>query len=210
MSLTAQVNVSVTALGITVGQVVTRTGDSGITPIDETLSAGNTSAGWTKTASTTGQVSLSPGHSIVDGKVAVYWAGGMRYNVTAATEEESSPSSSDHINQLNLSAGSGDDYPPNGTALVVAQEEVFATAFDGDNLEVIAVKLTTRGHIRFVDAGTSILKAFEFVANEPFVWCADSGAANPLTGNAVASIVVSAGTTTAPELTMTGIQNAIS
>lgn len=199
--ISAQITVSVKCLGIEVaGRAISRTSPQGIEPVVTALSAGKASADWAKTDADTGTATMSTGHGLTTGKVDVYWDGGARYNVDATVTDDS----------IALDGGDGDDFPANDTPLVLSKPSVLPEDFDGDNLSVIAAEMSTRGMLVFLDAGGAVLLAHEFTADlEPFAWWKDASLANPLTGNAVASVQASAGTVEAGSLTMVGLQSEI-
>jgi hypothetical protein len=93
--------------------------------------------------------------------------------------------------------GAGDVLPAASTTVTVNTQHVVDTDFDGDKLEMIAVVSPVRGHFDFQDSGGLSLEARELEANDPWTWATNIGVTNPLSGNAVDSLMLSIGDTTA-------------
>lgn len=131
----------------------------------------------TRTDNDTGTVTMADsGHGIVTAdKVDVYWAGGMRRNMTVGTVSGTS---------VPIDAGSGDNLPIATTAvtLKVPQTEG-AHAVAGANVVGIVAKATSyRGQIVIRQSdGTEILH-IPLPAGGSYTWSLTSGLANPVTG----------------------------
>lgn len=199
MSLTATYGLRLTAAGVDINVNFTRTADAGIEPLSTSVAAGKTVTDWVKTDANTAGCNLPGGHGYTDGKMTAFWEGGCRYDVDGTIV----------TNALTLDGGAGDDFPANGTTVVVCKQTEHALTFDGDNLVVLGIAATKRSIVIFKDSGPAVLAAVEIAAGEAWSWLADTGAANPLTGNAVATVDVANGDATdASDITMTGLQDA--
>ena len=91
--------------------------------------------------------------------------------------------------------------PDVGGAVVVSKQQTITAAFDGDDAQLVAVRATERAMADFRTASAS-LAAVKLAGGEGWCWAADSGIANPLTGNPVASVRTSNGSTTPAVLTL--------
>jgi hypothetical protein len=170
-SLTSYVTIG----GVGIQSTLTRTG-SGQISHEITLPVGKAGTLTTRTDNDTGVATLSTGHGVTTGmKCDVFWSGGCRYGMDATVAGDA----------VTLDAGAGDNLPAEATALVVTPVVEINTDFDGDDVQLIAVHCTTRANVAFLDSGDAVLSAQELVANEAWSWAADTGAANPLTGNPV-------------------------
>jgi len=79
----------------------------------------------------------------------------------------------------------------------------------GDNLVLIGASASQRSHLTFVDAGGATLHPVAIDPGEAWAWVSDTGVDNPLSGNAVASIKASNGSSTnSSNLKLTGLQYA--
>jgi len=201
MSLTGSYNVIVSAGGVSISQTaVDVTGDSAVPPISETLTAGTSVATWVKTDADTGTATLAEGHGLTSGTYDVYWSGGVQYGCTGTVTD----------NDLALDAGSGDDFPASATTgMIVCEQQDFACGFDGDNAVLLGAYCDQRTHLSFKDSGDAVVYALELTAAQPWGWNGTAGS-SPITGNAIATISMSCGSTTAGNLKFTGLQNAIS
>ena len=89
-------------------------------------------------------------------------------------------------------AGAGDALPAEDTAVVVSVQVSIDTDFDGDLVQMVAVKTAQRAMVDFRKTGASLL-AIKCVAGEAWSWASGQSVANPLTGDPVDAIVVSNG-----------------
>jgi len=187
----ATVSQSISLAGISIQATLTRTAEGGLAnQVD--LAAGVAGTLSTRTDDDTGEVTLTEGHGITDGdKVDVYFSGGIRYGMTVGTVVG---------NVVPVDLGAGDNLPADDAAVVVCKQTVINIDFDGDDAELVAAHCTKRAHLSFLDSGDAVLKAQELVSGEPWFWAADSGIANPLTGNAIDEIRASNGETAAAVL----------
>ena len=159
---------------------------------ESSVAAGVAGSLTTRTDDDTGTVT-SIAHPFNDNDIVdVYWDGGMRYGMTV---------SSDGANTFVLGAvgiGAGDVLPAQDTAVVVALQETVNIDFDGDDADLIAVTANARASFTFQEAAGTLVKHVEIAdANEVLAWASGTAAANPLTGNAIGQVKVSAGTAAA-------------
>lgn len=86
--------------------------------------------------------------------------------------------------------GEGDALPAEDTAVVVSIQTEITTAFDGDSVEILAVRSTKNAVADIRDsAGSELL--LDLVANGAYWWANGQGIANPLASDTVASVLVS-------------------
>jgi len=97
--------------------------------------------------------------------------------------------------------GEGDALPAEDTAVIVGLQVEVNTDFDGDDMEIVAVRSSQRAVIDFRDAAAS-LSAVKLPAAEAWSWVSGQGVANPLTGDPVDKAVASNGSTTAATLNL--------
>jgi hypothetical protein len=171
--------------GVSFSATTTRTADIPVAYAPDTpLAAAGVGQLTTRTDANTGVLTMTAGHGIVTGKVDVYWAAGIRYGMDAVVT----------VNSIAIDGGASDDLPNNLTAVTVGQQvSVDLPDFDGDLLEMLAVKLQRRGHVQFQEAAAVNALAREQAANEVYAWAADAGVTNPLSGKVVVLVVVSNG-----------------
>jgi len=165
-----------------------------------TLPAANAGDLTTRTDADTGVVTAdSSEHGITaSDTVNVFWADGVRYGMDVSDVTDDA---------ITVDGGAGDDLPTQDTAVFIAAQVSIGIGFDGDNLSVIDVMADARAHVDFQDSGSSSLKAVELSANNSWRWVTGTGT-TPITGNAVAAVLASAGTAAATELnTIVGYDN---
>lgn len=192
-----QANIQIIAelAGISLRGTTTRTAPAGISYSPETpLPAAATGDLTTRTDDNTGIVTLDEGHSIVTGKVDVYWDGGLRYGMDGTVT----------VNSLTIDGGEGDALPAKGTAVTVANQVSVAAAFDGDNVKALGIQFERRGNIDIREAAASAL-AREQPAGEVFEWTADSDVTNPLAAKDVATFELSNGDSAGTSTVKVGI-----
>lgn len=96
-------------------------------------------------------------------------------------------------NAFDIVAEGGTILPAQNSTVAWQEPQTKDTDVDGDLLELIAISSSVQGHIVFRDAGDAVLMARPLVANEGWDWASNQGIANPLTGNAIASVDISSG-----------------
>lgn len=171
--------------GVSADLVISRSADGQIGQ-NVSLPAGKAGTLSTRTDDDTGEATLSTGHGITTGLVVdVYWEGGVRYNVTVGTV---------NVNAVPLDGGVGDAFPAEDTAIVVTPQVQIDMTFDGDNVPMVFAHSTQRAHLNFQESDGTVIAAAEIAAaGEGFVWAEDMGIANPLTGDAIAKVLASNG-----------------
>lgn len=155
------------------------------------LAAGKAASDWVKTDANTAACNLAAGHGYTNGKVDVYWTGGMRYGVDMTVS----------TNALALDGGAGTDFPASAaTDVIVCKTQQINTAIDGDNSKLFVVNSTQRASVNFKSAADATIRQIELVADSPYIWNASSRQTNPLTGDPITVCYASNGTTTAAVL----------
>lgn len=173
--------------GVTINKVITKTFDHPNPYVDIPLSAGKVVTAWVKTDANTAACNLPADHGYSNGKMDVFWAGGMRYDVDGVIT----------VNALALDGGTGDDFPANATVgVIVSIPKQVNVACDGDAVVAFVANSTQRSSIYF-KAGAGSVAQFELQADEPTLWHDTNGLANPLTGTPITVCWASCGSATA-------------
>jgi len=181
---TAQVSYTVSIGGVTVYGNAARIAEGQISQ-EVALAAGKTGTLSTRTDDDTGVATLGAGHGLVQSdKVDVYWPGGIRHGMTVGVVSG---------DDVPIDLGAGDVLPAQSTALVVCKQTEINVDFDGDDVKILAIHATRRGHVDFQDSGSASLKEIDLAEAEPYVWCSGQGVAAPITGNPVDKAKVSNG-----------------
>ena len=155
---------------------LTRQAD-GATIRSPSLAAAIAAESWTKTDANTGTAVLPAGHGLITGDVvAVFWAGGYRYGLTATVT----------VNSAVLDGGAGDDLPATDTEVIVAKRQPVEIECDGDDVEVLEADGTYRWLLVLHDAVDAALLVVDLAAGETCLWFTDGGLENPLDGVEVA------------------------
>ena len=150
------------------------------------LVAAQTGTLTTRTDNDTGVATLSTGHGIVNGKVDVYWAAGVRYGMDATVA----------TNAVTVDGGAGDNLPTESTAVTVVIPTAVEVNFDGDTLEIIGIfyrnpsDTGAKAHLSLTDAGAAIIKELDLVHETALggvnnVWNIEAGDTNVFTGNRI-------------------------
>jgi hypothetical protein len=188
-------DIVVSACGVTVRGQVAQSATEGIEPIDTTLPVGHAGA------LTTATIAMVTGHGLTDGTFDVHWAGGCRYGCAIDFTGDSGA----------VTGGSGDSLPVTAaTPVVVTAAVSLDVTFDGDNAVLVGLGATQQTHFRFVDSGGAVIGQGVGLlgAGGAWGWALGNGS-NPLSGNAVAALVVSNGSATGTSaLKLTGLQHA--
>jgi len=198
MTLTAQIQSTISIAGLSVTSVTSRSAVAAIPAQTPTPAAGLAGSLTTRTDADTGIITMSSAeHGITDADtVDVYWSGGCRYGMTVTLVDGTA---------VSIDAGTGDDLPAAETAVVVGVQEEYDVDFDGDLVKMIVAHCKKRAHIEFLTNGDVSILGRELTANEAWSWVYDTGAANPLTGDPVGKILVSCGETTTDQIKLVGI-----
>lgn len=159
--------------------------------VESTLEAGKAGTLSTRTGDTEGTLTLGANHGITDGEIiAIFWTGGVAYLATVGTVDGTS---------VPFTGAAGDVLPDEDTAIVADVMEAHDVEFDGDDLEMLIATFRQRGVVVFEDwsgsggDGDAVLDAADIAANEAYLFIADTGEANPLTGNAVDQVWIANG-----------------
>jgi len=191
---TGTISLNIDLAGIKVsGAQITKTEEGQISH-QVALAAGNAGTLSTRTSASAGTATLAADHTIETSDVVdVFWTGGVRYGVTVGTVDGVSVPLSD--------SGDGDDYPTEDDAIIVTQQVVIDSDFDGDDIEMIACHCDQRAHLDFLEDDNTQLDELELTSTQPvWYWIDDGVNANPLTGNAVGQIRASNGSIIAATL----------
>lgn len=184
--------------GVSRSKQITRTGSTFTHP--ETLVAGKTGTLSTRTDDDTGVLTLGSSHGITDANVVdVYWTGGMRKRMSVTAYDATT---------ITVNAGTGDNFPTESTAIVAGKRATIAFAAVGANVEMLVASCDYRACIDFVTSVPASIKAVELTADEPWIWIADWGTDNPVTGSTIAGIEYSAGTASGGTLNVEAVYDA--
>jgi hypothetical protein len=115
----------------------------------------------TRTDDDTGVVTLATDHGIKTADVVdVYWAGGVRYGMTASVA----------TNEVTVDGGAGDELPlVEATITAVVVQTDWEVNFDGDDAQVIGVfyrnpsDTGAKAHLNLLDAGASSIEELDLV-----------------------------------------------
>jgi hypothetical protein len=205
----AQYSTSLSAGGVSIQQSVLRSGDGPIA-LQTTLAAGKTCTNWVKTDANTAACDLPGGHGYTNGNFTCFWTESsvqkVRYNVPGTIS----------TNALSLDGGAGDDFPVNGTSVVVCKVTVANILIDGDNAEIVGVcaestdsASTSVAHVLFEDASNDDIAALTLEANEPRIYDIEGGDSNVFTGDIITSAVLANGSASESlTIKVVGIQDA--
>ena len=176
---TAQINTAIGGVSIQGKIVHDAEGEIGQT-VD--IPKGQAGTLTTRTDNDTGIATLSTGHGLVTGnKVDVVWAGGSRIGMDATVSG----------NAVTVNLGAGTNLPAQDTAVTLYRRLIINQVFDGDKVLQIEALLPVAGVMSIIsDAPAAIVDETPLVANKPWFWFEGTGAANPLTGETVATIEV--------------------
>lgn len=186
---TARITTVAEIAGLSIQGIASREKSGGVA-LDPALPAAVVAALTTRTDNNTGVVTLPANHGIVNGKIDLYWAGGVRYGMDGIVT----------INALAIDLGAGDNLPDDESAVIVSNQVAIDVDVDGDLLAALAAACPTRAHLDFQDDADASLLAVEIAAGEVYEWHADSEVTNPLAGDVVASLKASNGEATAATL----------
>lgn len=118
----------------------------------------------TRTDNDTGVVTLSGGHSVVNGRVDAYWATGKRIGMTATVA----------VNAVTIDGGTGDNLPTATTAVNLKNPQVLSPTIDGTAAVGLLVTSTLGvnptylgGTIVFAEADTTLIAQYDLTAAAP-------------------------------------------
>jgi hypothetical protein len=145
-----------------------------------TLPAGKSGTLSTRTDDDTGIVAVASGHGITaSDTVAVFWDGGVQYNVDVTATDGTT---------ISIDLGDGDNLPIATTAVVIAKQLPHVAAFAGDSLEMLAIGCRNRCSIEFFSSVPASLLHYEIEAGEGRHWVKSTDTTNPLAGDAIATL----------------------
>jgi hypothetical protein len=179
---------------------IVRTGDHP-NPYEVVLAAGKAGTLTTRTDNDTGVITV-PGHTLqVGDNVDVYWSvapAGRRYGMKVSSIAGNDVT----VGTLAGEIGAGDNFPAQGSAVVITKQVVINTAIDGDKIQIIGVMLecpldtAAVGHISFFDVGPAQIHHLDLAHNDPTIIDVAGGATNPFTGNPIVSAAATSGSST--------------
>jgi len=134
---------------------------------------------------TSGTITLDPGHSVVSGRVDVYFADGKRRGMTGTVTGDS----------LAITGGSGDNLPALNAAVTAMNPEVETMVFDGDDMQALLVTGDTGPRFQVVVTDASDVELLLIELEEPaalnsYSWVFGVGT-NPLDGDTVGKVYIS-------------------
>jgi hypothetical protein len=193
------INLSVGGVSIQPPPIV-RTGDHP-NPYEVTLPPGKAGTLSTRTDNDTGVITAA-GHSLIVGDVVdVYWSvapAGRRYGMKVSAVAGNDVT----VGTLAGEIGAGDNFPVQGSAVVITKQVVINTAIDGDKIQIIGLMMecpldaAAVGHISFFDSGPVQIAQFDLAHNDPTIIDVVGGATNPFTGNPIVSAGATNGSST--------------
>jgi hypothetical protein len=140
---------------------------------------------WNMSDTDTGAGGLPSSHGLTTGTYDVFWDGGSRHGMTGTVG----------VDSIDLDGGAGDDLPEDDTEVTICKQQTMICAFVGNNLNVIAIKVTERCLIRFVCSDASIVY-FDIAQDEGVLWHERNKLTNPFAEKTVASATISSVSTT--------------
>lgn len=203
MSQTGRITVTVSMGGQAFSGNTSRDGEGCLTQV-VTLPAGSAGA-----ISASGVDGLVTGHGIAGSSVIdVHWSDPSDGSHKCRRGITVDGTATNAITFDETPEGEGDALPSEDTAVVVSVQVPIVSAFDGDQLMIIAAKSGTRSIVDFRTSSASAL-AQKLVAGETFSWATDQGVTNPMAGDDIASMVATNGETTATTLYISMLLNSV-
>lgn len=180
---------------------IARTAEGGF-PQEVPIAAGVAGA-----ISAAGVDGLAAGHGIAQGDIVdLHWtAVGVRKCRRGLTVDTTAAAA---ITFDNNPAAEGDALPAEDTAVVVSVQTPVTVEFDGDDVEMIALRMDRDGMADFREAAAS-QEAVMVTKGELWAWTKDTGVANPLAGNAVTHINVSNADVLAGAFKLAGLYHSV-
>jgi hypothetical protein len=150
---------------------------------------------WTYGSDSTGEAPLATGHGLETGDtIDLYFAGGYRRGMSATVDGD----------DVALSGGTGSNCPPNGTAVILAQQAAVTLVVEGNNIKGIFGVASVRSLFCLVDSlGTvypyELVPASDAVETPKCLkWSTSNAGANPWADKTIVSATASSANTTAP------------
>lgn len=185
---TGTMNLTLSCGGITVQGSAVRIAEGQISQ-DVDLPAADDGELTTRASDTAGTLTMESGHGISTGNdIDIFWtAGGVAKCARGATAGTVSSLS------VPFTGASGDALPTLNSDVTADVRIEVDTVFDGDDVLMVVMKSTRKGHFDFQDSSDATLHQAKFTADEPWFWVSDTGVSNPLTGNPVDKLFLSNG-----------------
>lgn len=142
-----------------------------------TVTAADSGSLTTRTDNDTGVVTLSGGHSVVNGRVDAYWSGGSRIGMTATVA----------TNAVTIDGGTGDNLPSSNSTVLLKNPQVLSPTVDGTAMVGLllysgigANSSYLPGTVTFTEAGGTLIDSFELTPSAPNYEWDGSAADSPL------------------------------
>jgi hypothetical protein len=195
---TATIKTNVTIAGTTYVSTITRTkGQLILCDFSATgelaLPAANAGV-CTRSDANTGVITLTTGHTIVNGKVDVYWTESGVVKIRRGMDATVA------TNDVTVDGGAGNDLCATAaTAVTIAMQVPFTIAFSGDALAALVISNTKRCSVELTGslAGADGL---DIPANEGMSWASGTMVTNPCAGDTITAGIASCGEATAGDL----------
>lgn len=157
------------------------------------LPAAKTGTLTTRTNAEDGVITLTTGHGFSSGTHDVYFDGGVRYGVTTTIVGD----------DCTIEDGAGDDLPADESAVTVALPVSESFTVPASSAKVISCYFPLgQGVVRLRSSVPAVLATYlaKTAVAQAKGWDSDSGGSNPLGSTAVATLLLSNGSTTAQTL----------
>lgn len=184
MAVTGRITFGANVGGISMSASVSRsaTGQIGQSGTFDAPDAGTLT---TRTDNDTGVVTMTSGaHGLVTGdKVNVFWAAGSRHAMGCTVAGSA----------VTIDVGTGTNLPVESTAVQLCKIVELDTDWDGDLMEMLCMLAASSDmHIVLLDDAGAEALALDMLDGEPYIWFADGGVANPIVGDTIDDIYLSA------------------
>jgi len=202
---TGTITSTATVGGLSISSTTSRTATLNI-GLQDSLPIAVTGTLKARTSDTVGTLTLAADHGVTAGDIlTIFWTAAD--NVVGGTAGACYNCIAGEIDELDVpfTAGEGTALPLITTVVTVDEQVSHDIDFDGDNVEMMVLTSTQHAHVLFLEGAAATLAAVELTANEPWVWVADQGIANPLTGVPVDDIEISQGSSTSAATIKLGI-----
>lgn len=191
---TLNYGVSLSGGGISINQATPRTADA-IDAREVSLPVASSGTLSTRTDNDTGVLTVGSGHGITTSDLAdVYWSGGARFGMTVSGSGSTT---------IGVDGGTGDNFPSEAAAITVDAQVQVNAAVNGDEVEILGMQMlrttpnsTARGHASFQESDNTEIAEMEFSGSVPQVHDIAGGATNIFTGDPIAKVMISNGSST--------------
>jgi hypothetical protein len=149
----------------------------------------------TRTDDDTGVLTVGSGHGITTSDlVDVYWSGGARFGMTCSGAGATT---------IGVDGGAGDVFPSAASAITADAQIQVNAAINGDEVEILGMQMlrasnssTARAHASFQESDNTEIAEMEFQGSVPQVHHIAGGATNIFTGDPIAKVKISNGSST--------------